>query len=289
LHAQGNYTIASGNDELAIKNLHSQMAVLLRASSSPPPAPKSQVRVLTQNCCLLPHYLFQSKGDDNRAQRAELIHRMVQRYDIVLLQEVFSTRWCSQWRELFSNVPGMSSLLTVKGVEKFTDSGLVILSRYPIVKSSFHRFRSKSFTNSVIDRGFLYAAIQVGDKVVHVVNSHYNPNECHIGPLPAGEYRRRQLGEIQAFRNGSGDRDGNWIIGGDFNDTTTVFNLRPMNITFAREQLPTSHSLVPFAIADNGPHLCIDYIASNMTFSYYRRVETLISDHYGVEAGIVLK
>jgi hypothetical protein len=78
------------------------------------------------------------------------------------------------------------------------------------------------------------------------------------------------------------------VIGGDFNDETAVFRLRPMNITFAKEQLPTSHSLVPFAIIDNGPHKCIDYLASNAPLVYYRRVETLISDHYGVETALSL-
>lgn len=262
------------------------MGVVVCASSSVPVPPKPQLRILTQNCCLLPHHLFQSGGDDNRSQRAQLIHQMVQRYDIVLLQEVFGTHWCSEWRELFKEVPGMSSLLSVKGGDKLTDSGLVILSRYPIIKSSFQRFHSKSFTNSVLDRGFLYGAIQVGEKVVHVVNTHLNPSECHYGPLPAAEYRRRQVQEIKNFRAASGYENGQWVIGGDFNDESVVFQLSPMYITFANEKLPTSHSLVPYSIADNGAHICIDYLVTTAPQIYYRRVETLISDHYGVETAI---
>jgi len=265
------------------------MAVFMRASTSAPPAPKSQLRLLTLNTCLLPSFLFQSSGDDNREQRAELITRLIQRYDIVLLQEVITTMWCTKWQKMFEEVPNMYVVTTKRTPEKIASSGLIILSRYPITKSSFHRFRSKSLTNSVVDRGFLYAAIQVGQEVLHVVNSHYAPNECHYGIHSAAEYRRRQLKEVQDFRNGSGYKDGDWVIGGDFNDEITVNSLAPMNITFARERLPTSHSLVPFAIADNNEHQCIDYIASTLPFIYYRRVETLISDHYGVEAVIVLK
>ena len=249
---------------------------------------KNTLRVLTLNTCLLPSFLFQSTGEDNREQRAELIKRLVQRYDVVLLQEVFTSPWCGKWQSMFQDVPNMVSVITKKAPEKITSSGLVVLSRYPVVQHSFHRFHSKSFTNSVVDRGFLYVAIKVGSQVIHTVNSHYAPNECHYGPLPAQEYRRRQLAEVQTFRNGSGDKDGAWIIGGDFNDTTTVNTLEPMNITFKREQVPTSHSLVPFAITNNGEHECIDYIASTLPFTYYRRVETLISDHYGVEAGVLV-
>jgi endonuclease/exonuclease/phosphatase family metal-dependent hydrolase len=277
-------------DEVPPQQYHfpAQMDVVLSKSEVSPPTAPQQLRVLTLNCCLLPPLLYQSPGADNREQRAQLIKRLVQRYDVVLLQEVFSCQWSSKWRDVLQQVPGMSSLTTVRGVGKVTDSGLVLLSRYPILEGRFLRFHSKGFTNAVVDRGFLYAAIQVGSKKIHLVDTHLNPNECHYGFLSAQEYRRRQLDEIQTFRAGSGDKDGRWIIGGDFNDSTTVSKLSPMNITFARDQVPTSHSLVPFAIADNGEHECIDYLASTLPFRYYRLMEALVSDHYGVEAMLTL-
>lgn len=262
-------------------------------SSSPdyqsPPA-KAELRVLTQNCCLLPAYLFQSRGDDNRDQRAELISRMIQRYDIVLLQEVFGTSWCSQWRNAFKNVPGMMTLFSLRSHNKLVDSGLVILSRYPITAGSFNQFRSKSISNSVIDRGFLYASVDVRGTTVHVINTHLNPSECHCGTLTPQEYRRRQLREIVSFKESASLEHEAWIIGGDFNDTKVVFDLpATMCISLAREQPPTSHSLVPFAIkGDDERHCCIDYISSNRTQRYSKLLQNLISDHYGVESGILL-
>ena len=255
----------------------------------PPPPPKEELRILTQNCCLLPSYIYQSKGTDDREQRAALIMEMVQRYDVVLLQEVFGTKWCHEWRELFLHVPKMQSLFSVKHSLKLIDSGLAILSRYPIVTGQFIPFRSKSVSNAIINRGFLYAQIQVGEKMIHVVSSHLCPNEMNFGIHTPSEYRRRQLAEIVAFKQVQGHEQDPWVIGGDFNDDQVVFSLAPaMQITLADSKPPTSHRQVPYAISCTEEQKCIDYIATNRTQRYSRVVGNLISDHYGVETVITL-
>ena len=244
-------------------------------------------RVLTLNCCLLPKYLHQSSGLDNRRQRAQLIHRLIQRYDIVLLQEVFGTFWSQEWRKMFSNVPGMTTILSPSAA-KVTDSGLIILSRYPVIECGFRRFKSKSLTNSIINRGYLYAAVQIGSTTLHIVNTHLNPSENHCGLRSPPEYRRRQLKEILAFRAETAPA-GHWLIGGDFNDTNSI-ELLPstFQVSLRATRPPTYHQLVPYASPYDEPSECIDYITSTLPFTYEKRMNALVSDHYGVEVGLSL-
>lgn len=250
------------------------------------------LRVLTLNCCLLPRYLFQSTGDDNREQRAELIARMVQRYDVVLLQEVFGTSWCNQWRNQFKQVPGMHPLLTTRPGNKILDSGLITLSKYPVTQHSFHQFRHNRFPHTVIDRGFLYAQIQVGSKQVHIINTHLHPDECHYGSKTVQEYRKLQLTEILDFKAQQHADSDPWIIGGDFNDSNIAFTHLPeMTISLSQNPVSTWHQLVPYASnttekVEDGS--CIDYVISNRPQQYSKLLENLISDHYGVEAMVQL-
>jgi len=217
-----------------------------------------------------------------------LVSQMIQRYDIVLLQEVFGTAWCGEWRKVFSSTPNMQSVMGIKAKCKILDSGLVILSRYPIIDSSFTQFRSKSLSNAVIDRGFLYAEIKVGEKRVHVINTHLNPDETHYGIHSPAEYRRRQLQEILRFKKKvEGEKvKGEWVIGGDFNDDKLSEALRPMIVSNVMEA--TSHKRVSYASEDGGQPHCIDYLVTSRPQQYARVVHNLISDHYGVEAGMVL-
>lgn len=248
----------------------------------------STCRILTQNCCLLPTHVYQARGADNRSQRAQLIVRLVQRYDVVLLQEVFSTMWCKEWRKLFAAVPELVTVNPERG-NKLLDSGLVVLSRYPVIASSFHRFRSKPLTNSIIDRGFLYAKLDAHGRTLHVINTHLAPSEWSAGFHSSQEYRRRQLDEMLAFKaQQKSAPDDIWIVGGDFNDERVVMRMpTDMDISLVFEQPPTSHNLVPYAIPSTD-HKCIDYLVTSCGQLYAKRVESLVSDHYGVEVAVAL-
>ncbi len=248
---------------------------------------KQMVRILCLNCCLLPKHVYQCPGEDNRLERAQQISRLVQRYDIVLLQEVLSSLWSSEWKEMFTTIPNMESVSTVRlGLKKgqLIDSGLILLSRYPILFSSFHRFKNVSVTNKIVDRGFIHAGLLINEKVVHVINTHLNPDECHIGKFTPRMYREKQIEQIIEYKN-SFLTDDPWIIGGDFNDDSlTAKYFSNYNISVNE---PTSHSLLPFCLPGD-KHYCIDYIVTNCSVSSTRRLNSLISDHYGVEMNITV-
>jgi endonuclease/exonuclease/phosphatase family metal-dependent hydrolase len=158
-----------------------------------------------------------------------------------------------------------------------------------VLVGSFVPFRSKSISNSLIDRGFLYAQIKIGEKIVHTITTHLNPSESHYGILSPEEYRRRQLAEILEFKKSVGHDHDTWVIGGDFNDCSTVRSLEPMmSVSLDQSPCATSHDRVPYAINCEGVHECIDYITTNRPQRYSRILQNLISDHYGVEVAVAL-
>ena len=56
---------------------------------------------------------------------------------------------------------------------KLVDGGLVILSKYPIVKVRKFNFDSKSSSyDSLVHKGFLNALIQIGNKKISIYNLH---------------------------------------------------------------------------------------------------------------------
>lgn len=248
------------------------------------------VRILTLNCCLLPKFIYQSEGSDNRVQRAELISKMISRYDIVLLQEVFSTAWTKTWNKIISETPSMEKVFTVKNKCKLVDSGLVVLSKFPIIKHRFIKFKNISLSNIMIDRGFLYTRLQVGDKIVHVINTHLNPNENHIGKKQPEDWRKLQMSEILEYKKNVGMQDDLWIIGGDFNDDKLPFQmLNDYHISLSLTKTPTWHSLTSFIIkSKDDEETCIDYIVTNYKQKNSRVINNLISDHYPVEVVVAL-
>lgn len=54
----------------------------------------------------------------------------------------------------------------------FVDSGLMIFSKFPVVRSEFKRFKFGLGSDSEAQRGVLFAEIQVADKKVQLYTCH---------------------------------------------------------------------------------------------------------------------
>jgi hypothetical protein len=52
------------------------------------------------------------------------------------------------------------------------DSGMVIISRFPIIYSEFMAFSANFGSSSELSRGCLYAKISIGKSVLHLFNVH---------------------------------------------------------------------------------------------------------------------
>lgn len=141
----------------------------VRARSAVAPPVGTHLRVLSLNLFLRSLGVSDAGTlDDWKASRLEeFVSRYMGEYDVVCLQEVFGVMsiLCKRlldradqlgfhWRV----VPEHPALLSLK----FMDSGLVILSRYPILHAETHVFRSGCHADKLAAKSFQYCTIDLG-------------------------------------------------------------------------------------------------------------------------------
>ena len=147
--------------------------------------PRKSIRMLTYNIFLRPPPI---KNNDNdwKDERLEDFCKQIYNFDIVCLQEMFgafNSRKQSMIRAatksgFFFYVDTTSPSFLSKYL---IDGGLVIFSRFPIVKYSFTQFRYGVIADSLAQKGVLYAKIQVKDTFLHVFTTHLQASYMDSG------------------------------------------------------------------------------------------------------------
>jgi exonuclease III len=99
------------------------------------------------------------------------------------------------------------------------DSGLIILSKYPIIECSAMTYSKNSGTDKLANKGVLYARIQIGsskEDYIHIFNTHIQSHDY-------SETRLAQIGELMDFISEIIKSDKDYIrpilVSGDFNVT----------------------------------------------------------------------
>lgn len=134
--------------ELCIENPSNSSVEYL--SSTP-----STIKILSYNIQGLPHL--------NKTNFIPTFHKLFKQYDIILIQEAFQNFWSlrTKLRKQFPNYwithSGINSLFNLYLV----DSGLMIISKYPIKKSKFVPWIIDTFPDSLAQKGILYSVIQI--------------------------------------------------------------------------------------------------------------------------------
>jgi endonuclease/exonuclease/phosphatase family metal-dependent hydrolase len=140
--------------------------------------------------CLWPFAVRQAITDNTKLQRLASVLDMCEEsnLDVVLLQEVFNSGWCSQLRQLLKDADSpmtaveheeMPCVLT-RLLETMT-SGLIVLTRHTVVEHSFIHYHvpSSNWMNMVRPSGFQHVVIEVRGRRVHVLNTHLFPDEVN--------------------------------------------------------------------------------------------------------------
>jgi endonuclease/exonuclease/phosphatase family metal-dependent hydrolase len=185
----------------------------------------SRIRVLSLNIFLCS--IGVSFGDDNwkESRVEEFLSRYLTEYDIVCLQECFGglSTLCNKivdraeqmgfyWR-VVPDHPSLASL-------KFMDSGLVILSRYPIVHAEAHVFQDAIYVDKLAAKSFQYCTINLSSistpRLLHVINTHLQSDYQLSDPL-ALNVKFRQLTQIRKFIDNLGELSEPLLLAGDFN------------------------------------------------------------------------
>ena len=137
------------------------------------------IRLLTYNVFMRPVV-----GDytDRKDERLEHIIEAIMKYDIVCFQELFSTfnsrrdkllSFASECNFKYASVPPCPTFFQSIFERTPINSGLLIISKMPIVASKFLPFKAKSGIDGIAIKGVLYSKISTGkDAFIHLFNTH---------------------------------------------------------------------------------------------------------------------
>eukprot|EP00002_Diphylleia_rotans_P036025 TRINITY_DN7901_c0_g1_i5.p1 TRINITY_DN7901_c0_g1~~TRINITY_DN7901_c0_g1_i5.p1 ORF type:complete len:341 (+),score=68.94 TRINITY_DN7901_c0_g1_i5:619-1641(+) len=194
----------------------------------------SNIKVASYNAFLRPAFVSDgtlTKGffdNDHKSTRARLIGKLLCEYDVVGLQEVFSSiidysqivtsaakshgliyshkssvhrslgRTTNAFASMCKMIPFAIGLSSDGGSQAnpIVDGGLLILSRYPISKKSQLIFEAGAGADSLSAKGIIYCLVHHPSTPIHVFCTHlqagFNRNKCN-------RIHERQLKDIHEF------------------------------------------------------------------------------------------
>ena len=217
------------------------------------PSNESDISIVTYNIQKFP---WSMKSFDE-------LHRMLKHYSIILLQECFD--------ETFESLEGYFPDYhicrgTLKGIN-IMNSGLVILSKFPIIDVQFYLYKqSNPLTFDVFsEKGILTAQIEINNKKIYVMNTHLQSSDFYR----YDRYAVLQLEELKQYLTHLRLRDEKYIVGGDFNIDIQDFTRMTKN-----DQMPEN------VYHPDEPTIFIDFFTSH-TRSYPKNgYDPLIFDYF---------
>ncbi len=148
--------------------------------------------------------------------------KIIQEYDIVLLQELFTNMKLNKKYYFLKEMHNLGFNIVAKtgpslNEMKFMDSGLAILTKYPVLDKGFIGFKDGEGIDGLSNKGILWAKLLVNGQELIVYNVHlqasYVLDKYYIEPV-----KMRQLEQLkEACCYFKPKPCANIIIGGDFN------------------------------------------------------------------------
>lgn len=164
-------------------------------------------KVLTYNVWALPFV-----ASDIDARLGEL-PKHLKGYDAILLQEVFAGSRDGFLDALAVEYPYQTAILNAPGINLF-DGGVLIVSRWPIVRSAEYAYPDCTGTDCFAEKGVVYAEIIKQGKAYHLTSTH----TASFDSDEARALRQQQFQQIRALADAQaiGPQDA-LLMGGDFN------------------------------------------------------------------------
>lgn len=165
------------------------------------------LKVLSYNIWALP-LLASNIGD-----RLDEMPAALRGYDVLLLQEAFSSHSNDLLATLASEYPYQTEVLDEPGFNLF-NGGVVIVSRYPIAAIDYEVFPTCTGTDCFADKGVVYAEIIRDGKAYHVTSTH----TASFDSDEARALRQDQFQQIRGLIDGKAIPAFDAVLmGGDFN------------------------------------------------------------------------
>ncbi|MDP7144650.1 MAG: sphingomyelin phosphodiesterase [Pseudomonadales bacterium] len=155
-----------------------------------------------------PAWIFRDQHD----WRAHRIPSFLAGYDAVVLQEAFSNKHRNRMLSTLSReYPYSSGIL---GEDEFMsyNGGVIILSRWPIVKQAYTVFNVCEGTDCIVKKGVIYTALEKEGARMHLFGLHLQAQKEHSATRVAQFPRIRHFIDAQHI-----DKAELLLVAGDFN------------------------------------------------------------------------
>lgn len=173
--------VASGNDDV----LYTLEEVQTAKESVP-----EDFQLVTYNVQMRP--VLDSDWDERVGPIARAL--MGNRYDVVVLNEVFDADARSALLQAFRKEFPFSTSPLGAGEALKKNGGVLILSRWPILRQAQRVFRTGEGADALACKGFVWAQVSRPDRSVHVIATH-----LQAGGSDAVGIRAAQMGEMRRF------------------------------------------------------------------------------------------
>ena len=217
------------------------------------PSNESAISIVTYNIQKFP---WSMKSFDE-------LHRMLKHYSVILLQECFD--------ETFQSLEGYFPDYHIcrgalKGIN-IMNSGLVILSKYPITDVQFYLYKqSNPLTFDIFsEKGILTAQIEINGKKIYVMNTHLQSCDFYR----YDRYAVLQLDELKQYLTHLRLRDEKYIVGGDFN-----IDIQDFTRMTKKDEMPEN------IYHPDDPTIFIDFFTAHTKSQPEKGYDPLIFDYF---------
>jgi endonuclease/exonuclease/phosphatase family metal-dependent hydrolase len=174
-----------------------------------------ELKILNWNTYQLPKYIKNSKQDVRAHLIAKYIRENAEQFDVITLQEVFTTSGRSILQQQLADLYPYQSGTPNRKWYKPVNSGLLILSKYPLSNQYFYMFRGLRTADLFSSKGILAVTITLTNgKKVHLATTHMQAEE-HAKSVKVRESQYRYMKEV-VIPHYQVDHNP-FIITGDFN------------------------------------------------------------------------
>lgn len=203
------------------------------------------MKILSLNACVLPP-CFTSVAccsNDNKDRRLQLAAEFCddRNADVVVLQEVWDSAWSSKnVRNAFTAFAAFAHVSHFSPLRwHFTNTGTMVLSKYPIIEHHQVIFRATAGFQSLVSNGAHHAKLvvpDVGELHIIVTHIHAGPNDSawRNNATVCRQVQMSQLCELKEFIHQVVPSNGRCVLVGDFNSD-------------AIGQASSSRDLLPFS------------------------------------------
>ena len=237
------------------------------------------MKILSYNIACMPRILnFFGKPCD----RIERLNRYIykQRPDIFCLQEVFSSGTLKSINDYFKE---KYYIYSYNDTYISLDSGLLIASKYPILKKKVHIFKHSYGEDKLSNKGVLVIDVIINNKRYSILNTHLNADPIFGFKQKATNVRGKQINQLRSIIRQKKRKDiNNIILCGDFNIDYNQINIIKPILDIFKYNVINHRKIITFS----EEKAQLDYIiilhqSKNKYKPEYKRfINTKLSDHY---------